>query len=182
MIGTRWRARPRPTGSEDGASAVEFALVVPVLLLVVFGVINFGMVMTQKAALSNSVRAAARYATVNAYSGTHTCQSVIDRARSAAKTLGISDSNKNQVAVTVKFTNNTTNATTTVCAASAGSASATTGNGAAMPCQNVNGTPATPDQLTIEETFASSLLVATPGLGKTVSLSSSASFLCEYYQ
>ena len=48
------RARTRP--DEGGASAVEFALVVPFLLLIVFGIIVYGMVFAQTLSLSNSAR------------------------------------------------------------------------------------------------------------------------------
>ncbi len=185
-MGQRASTGPRTWGpsarrSARGAAAVEFALVLPILLLVVFGIINFGFIMTQKAALANAVRAGARYATVNAYTTGHTCQSVIDKVRNESMTLGIGGSNKTQVGVTVKFTNATTNATVQVCAAPPGSANATS-NGAALPCKNLTGTPATPDQLTVDSTFSSTLLVPTPGLGSSINLSGSSSFICEYYQ
>lgn len=44
-----------------GQSLVEFALVLPVFFLIVFGVIQFGMIMGAQDGLANSVREAARY-------------------------------------------------------------------------------------------------------------------------
>jgi Flp pilus assembly protein TadG len=50
---------------ERGASAVEFALVVIPLLMVIAGIVNFGFVFAQQLALDNSVRAGARAAVVD---------------------------------------------------------------------------------------------------------------------
>jgi Flp pilus assembly protein TadG len=45
---------------ELGASAVEFALVLPVLMLILFGTIEFGMVMYSREILTNASREGAR--------------------------------------------------------------------------------------------------------------------------
>jgi Flp pilus assembly protein TadG len=60
------RSRIRKDGrTERGASAVEFALVVIPLLMVVAGIVNFGFVFAQQLALDNSVRAGARAGVVD---------------------------------------------------------------------------------------------------------------------
>jgi Flp pilus assembly protein TadG len=46
--------------NERGASAVEFAILLPVLLLVLFGTIEFGMVMYSREVLTNASREGAR--------------------------------------------------------------------------------------------------------------------------
>ena len=46
--------------NERGASAVEFALLLPVLMLVLFGTIEFGMVMYSREVLTNASREGAR--------------------------------------------------------------------------------------------------------------------------
>ena len=48
------------TRGERGAAAVEFALVVPLLLLLVFGIANFGRAYTISATLGNAARTGAR--------------------------------------------------------------------------------------------------------------------------
>ena len=51
--------------TERGASAVEFALVVIPLLMVVAGIVNFGFVFAQQLSLDNAVRAGARAGVVD---------------------------------------------------------------------------------------------------------------------
>ena len=46
--------------SESGASAVEFALLLPVLMLILFGIIEFGMALYRQAILTNASREGAR--------------------------------------------------------------------------------------------------------------------------
>ena len=60
----RWRSRLHDR-TERGASAVEFALVVIPLLMIIAGIVNFGFVFAQQLALDNSVRAGARAGVVN---------------------------------------------------------------------------------------------------------------------
>ena len=61
---TRWgRARAWCRG-DSGAQMVEFALVLPVLLVIVLGIINFGYLFGQKLALNQAVREGARMAVV----------------------------------------------------------------------------------------------------------------------
>lgn len=62
------RARTRGRG-QRGAVAVEAALVVPVLLLLVFGIIEFSLIFRDYVAVSSSVRVGARIASANAGSG-----------------------------------------------------------------------------------------------------------------
>ena len=50
----------RRWGSERGAAAVEFALVLPILVLILFGVIEFGGVYNAQLMVTGSAREAAR--------------------------------------------------------------------------------------------------------------------------
>jgi Flp pilus assembly protein TadG len=52
--------RPRRHRYERGAAAVEFALVLPVLLLILFGIIEYGWVFTAQIVLTNAVSEGAR--------------------------------------------------------------------------------------------------------------------------
>lgn len=63
--GLRWGAHWRRTGREDrGAAAVEFALVVPILILLVVAVISFGYMLSFRQALSQAAAEGSRAAAV----------------------------------------------------------------------------------------------------------------------
>lgn len=54
-----------PHHSERGSVAVEFALLVPVLFLILFGIINFGVLMYNQAVITNAAREGARWAAIH---------------------------------------------------------------------------------------------------------------------
>lgn len=56
----------RSMKKERGASAVEFALLLPVFLAILFGVIEFGLALWRKQMLTNAVREGARVGIVAA--------------------------------------------------------------------------------------------------------------------
>ena len=103
----RRTARQSRIGRDDaGASAVEFALVVPIVLLLVFGIINFGFVFSQQSTLNNAVREGARRAVVNdPFNGTSTtanprkCDGIIASIKNQLSGLGLNAANV-QVKVT----------------------------------------------------------------------------------
>ncbi len=53
--------------SENGASAVEFALVLPLLLVLVFGIIEFSIFLYDKAVITNASREGAQAGDVARY-------------------------------------------------------------------------------------------------------------------
>ena len=61
----------RGSRPEGGAAAVEFALVMPILVLLISSIVGFGVVLAQQMALGNAARQTARSAVVDlAYCGT----------------------------------------------------------------------------------------------------------------
>jgi Flp pilus assembly protein TadG len=87
--------RLRSRRGEDGAAAVEFALVVPILLAILFGIVTFGFLFAQNLAISNAARQGARFGAVQG----HDCTAVRDETIDAAGPLvSLAPSN---VAVTV---------------------------------------------------------------------------------
>lgn len=58
---------------DEGASAVEFALVLPILLTLAFGIVEFAVLMRDHISATSSVRTAARIASSEAGAGPATC-------------------------------------------------------------------------------------------------------------
>src|SRR5512136_1338180 len=52
----------RKIASRKGASMVEFALILPLLMVILFGIIEFGAVLYNQAVITNASRDASRYA------------------------------------------------------------------------------------------------------------------------
>jgi len=70
------------TLSQSGASAIEFALILPVLLMILFGIIEFSILFYNKAVITNASREGARYGitfitTPGPTAGTHPTQAQI---------------------------------------------------------------------------------------------------------
>lgn len=50
---------------QEGVAAIEFAFVLPVLLLLLFGIINFGLLMYDLSVVTNAVREGARWQSIS---------------------------------------------------------------------------------------------------------------------
>lgn len=91
---TTGRSRPKPPGNrfhrEGGAAAVEFAIIVPVLVIFVFGIIGFGVAFMQMQTIRGALREGGRFAATGA-----SAQEVRDHAFDSA--LGAIDSAGNVV-------------------------------------------------------------------------------------
>ncbi|MTB88881.1 pilus assembly protein [Aeromicrobium senzhongii] len=61
---TTWTRRPR-RWRERGVAAVEFALVVPILMSIIIGIVEFGMAWTYRTQLNNATMVAARSYTMD---------------------------------------------------------------------------------------------------------------------
>lgn len=74
----RNRLRTRRGSADDGAALVEFALVAPVLVLVLFGLVEFGMALNDYQSIRNGAREGARQAVVQQYGSAGTsCTSIV---------------------------------------------------------------------------------------------------------
>ena len=65
---------PKTRRSESGASAVEFALLLPVLMMILFGIIEFGLALYRQAILTNASREGARLGIVQSIPAITTAQ------------------------------------------------------------------------------------------------------------
>jgi Flp pilus assembly protein TadG len=81
----RWRGGAR----DRGAAAVEFALLLPLLLLIVFGLIDFGRALNAQITLTQAAREGARLDALGSYSTSQICTRVV----TAATGLGLTCSN-----------------------------------------------------------------------------------------
>lgn len=161
----------RVTG-DDGASAVEFALVVPILLILVFGIINFGFLFTSQITLNTSARDAARLGVVSPVTGSPmSCSAIALAARNNAGTLGAPAS---QVAVTV--TGPTVGGSSISCAMAAGSTTVT-GSGSSFPCTGSSAL-SSPQLLVTTSTQYRALMPLVPPYSTT--LNGTGKFQCEY--
>ncbi|MFB3737360.1 MAG: TadE/TadG family type IV pilus assembly protein [Candidatus Velamenicoccus archaeovorus] len=74
--------------SQRGAAAVEFAIIAPLLFMLIFGIVEFGLVWSQKNVYVGAAREGARYAAVRCQpdggSGGCTLDLIRERVRDAA--------------------------------------------------------------------------------------------------
>jgi len=82
MLAILKRLTGRPRKREDGQSLVEFALVIPIFLLVLFSIVDFGMAFHAWITVTNSAREGARVGAVHAPAAT-----IEQRVRDTATSL-----------------------------------------------------------------------------------------------
>ena len=80
-MGAVVRMRSRRRGGEDGASAVEFALVVPFLIMILFGLITTGFAYNDHLSVTNATREGSRYGAAIDYTTAGWATSVRDRVK-----------------------------------------------------------------------------------------------------
>jgi Flp pilus assembly protein TadG len=152
--------RRRPEG---GASAVEFALILPVFVLIIAAILDFGFIFAQQVSLNNAARDSSRQGVVKPLVGSSLkCFEVVQKARGAVgNTLGISSTTQVGVSVDGNFD---------CTAPPAGSTTNTS-----LPCAGgVSGQP-----LKVTLTYTSRALVPLPYLNTKV-LTAQGVFQCEY--
>jgi Flp pilus assembly protein TadG len=137
---------------------VEFALVVPIFLVVVFGCISFGVVFAQKLALSNAARQAARFGVVES----RTCGQIKTAAQDSANTVAMSGSD---VTVTVNRGSS-----------EASAADACSGGVSVTPCTG----SAAGDSIYVTLRFTSKLVIPLAVVKSSFPISGNGVFRCEY--
>ena len=140
--------------TDHGAAAVEFALVVPMLLMILFAIITFGFLFAQKLAIENTARQAARYGAVE----NRTCADVVAEATFAGQPLV-----------------DLATGTITVTRGPAGSPGSPCSG---EPCKGSGDM----DNVTVTITYPGKVLIPVfPGMGNTLTLTAEAVFRCEWF-
>lgn len=80
----------RKCRKEDGQSMVEFALILPIFLLILCGIIDFGWLFYNQLSLNNACREGARYAVVNTADNADT-QAIINHIENTTTTVFAND-------------------------------------------------------------------------------------------
>jgi Flp pilus assembly protein TadG len=153
---------PRRRGpDEGGASVVEFALLAPLFIMILFAIISFGLVFAQQLGLSNGARQGARGGVVKGA----TCAQIYTAAQDAAGTIGMSGSS-----VTVTITRGQTAASaSSVCGATPASSST-------QPCLG----SAAGDSLYVKTSYSGQIIVPPVYFKSNVPLSSTGAYECEF--
>ncbi len=89
----------RKSRREDGQAMVEFALILPVFLLILCGIIDFGWLFYNQLSLNNACREGARYAVVHTAEDADT-QAIINHIEKTTTTVFANDG----VDITVEYT------------------------------------------------------------------------------
>lgn len=84
---------------EDGQAMVEFALILPIFLLILCGIIDFGWLFYNQLSLNNACREGARYAVVHTAENADT-RSIINHIENMSTTVFANDG----VDITVEYT------------------------------------------------------------------------------
>lgn len=71
FIGKKFVRNQRPRHSERGVAAVEFAIILPIFLLVLFGIVEFGGMMYDQQIIETAAREGARWGAAQSISANH---------------------------------------------------------------------------------------------------------------
>ena len=175
-LAARWSMRRQgcrlvDDGGEHGAAAVEFALIVIPLLLIVFAIVNYGMLFSAQLVLNNAARDASRYGVVQGLdSASLDCQTIANYARTIGTPPGAAPT---EVQVSVyDYTG------ADACDLAQGS-TAVSGSTGAHPCAGSGTDPVADRPLTVKLRYDyRSLVPLVPPYSTT--LTATGSFRCEY--
>lgn len=158
-------ARLRPKRARDeGASAVELALVLPILFLLIFGIISFGLYFAGALGLSNATREAARYGVVQ----NRTCEQIAQSLQSTSSgTLG--------VVYPITFTITRGAVTCGGSIASSGAITYSSGSQSTIMC---TGSTPTTDELRVQATAGANIFI--PTMVIDLDLSGKGAYRCEF--
>ena len=113
MLGTFWRRRP-PAPSEDGAALIEFALVLPLLVVLLFAMLEFGKAFNYWIDETHLANEGARWAVVDknpgSGSGTPLQEYIKEQATTAELRDGGTSSVTSPAQVCISFPDGTSNA------------------------------------------------------------------------
>jgi Flp pilus assembly protein TadG len=159
--------RSRRARSDAGAAAVEFALVLPVLLAIIFGTITWGLIFAAQISLNSAARDASRAGVVQPLNlPAMTCSQIAAAARAGAQTVGLITTN---IAITV-----TGPAGTCTSPINGG---AVTGSASSTLCTQ----PSTPNLVQLTVVLAYTAVSPVPfAVPKSIGLSATGAFQCEY--
>ncbi len=149
---------------DEGVAAVEFALVVPILLLLVFGIIGFGTLFGQQLALNNGIRQGARLEIVPGASSS-TCAQLIQAVQDASvPSVGLV-----QTGIGVQIATVRGSTVTYKCGTSA-TTFLTTSTSGVKPCTgSLNALTSEFDSIRVVSTYQSTVLGALPAFCARIS-------------
>ena len=163
--------RSRRSADDLGASAVEFALVLPLLLLVVFGIVNFGVVFSQQLTLNNAVRSGARSGVV--VGQLLDCPAIRAKVSGDLSGLGMDPS---IASVRVTLLTASGGVVTTPCSGSYLLVTDQSTGSGVYPC--AGSAPGT--SVVVEGQYTSSIPVSFPPFPTTLQLSAKGVYVCEF--
>lgn len=161
---------------EKGAVALEFAIVLPVLVVLVFGIINFGVVLSQQLALNNGVRQGVRLAVVAGNPSNQTCGQVVTGVQSASGPAIAM--NTGDVSVRVqRVSSSNTNSVGLECFGGSHFVTAPSGgNTGTRVCVSNSGD----NSIKAEARYTSNLLIPLPVFTPSFTLQATAVYRCEF--
>jgi Flp pilus assembly protein TadG len=158
------RASRKSPRDERGATAVEFALLAPLFIMLLFGVISFGLVFAQQLGLSNGARQGARTGVVKGI----TCKQLYQDAQDASGTIGMSGSS---VSVTITRGASAASATNTPCGTGTAAGSSTV-----QPCAGSTAG----DSLFVKTSYTTQLIIPPIIFKSSYPIDASGAYECEY--
>lgn len=163
------RRMRRAARGDEGASAVEFALVLPLLVVLVFGIISFGVLFAQQLALNNGVRQGARTIVVEGSTTGRTC---------AAAVTAVQDSTGPAIAMNTADIDVLVQRTSSNPCGTAANPTSTT-----VVCRNsIDAATNTQESVVITANYRADLIIGLPipGFPQGFDLTSKAVYKCEF--